>query len=148
MRLSVGFDEDEVAGPEGLDSPVLLVEQMVVIPAGEQEVVEFGATEIRPVNCVMGVTGGGSDGAVADAAAVVSGDELVEETVGDGSGLAAVVEGGAVGGVDQTVDAGVAGESLDGVGGDDDAAAVGVEAAAGVAGEQVVVGDRGDDLGP
>ena len=65
---------------------------------------------------VVGVAAGGSDGTVADAAAVVSGDELVEQVVGDRACLAAVVEGGAIGCVDVAVDAGVAGEASDRVG--------------------------------
>jgi hypothetical protein len=65
------------------------------------------------VVCVAGRRWGGASG---DAAAVVADDELVEHVVGHCSGLASVVEGGAVGCVDESVDAGVAGEASDGFG--------------------------------
>ncbi len=72
MGVAVGVDEDEVAGPEGLDTPVLFVEPVVVVPACEHEVVEVGVAVVGPVDAVVGVAAPGCDGAAEDASAVVA----------------------------------------------------------------------------
>jgi hypothetical protein len=72
MGVAIRVDEDEVAGPEGLDTPVLFVEPVVVVPAHEHEVVEVGVAVVGPVDAVVGVATTWRDGAAEDPAAVVA----------------------------------------------------------------------------
>lgn len=72
MGVVIRVDEDEVAGPEGLDTPVLFVEPMVVVPAHEYEVVDVGLSVVDPVDAVVGVASTGWDGAAEDPTAVVA----------------------------------------------------------------------------
>jgi hypothetical protein len=62
MGVAIRVDEDEVAGPEGLDTPVLFVEPVMVVPAGEHEVVEVGVAVVGPMDAVVGVAAAGGIG--------------------------------------------------------------------------------------
>ena len=83
MHLPGGVGELEVAGPEGLEFPALLVQEVVMPPTDEGEVVEVGVAVVRPVDRVVGVAAVGTDGTPEDPAAVVAGDEEVELCVGE-----------------------------------------------------------------
>ena len=49
MDDTVLIGENEVAGPEGLKTPVLLVDQVVVIPTQQHEIVGLGFAEVGSV---------------------------------------------------------------------------------------------------
>ena len=51
LRVSWRFAQGEVPGPEGLDSPVLFVEEVEVEPAQQHEVVGFGAAHVDCIRC-------------------------------------------------------------------------------------------------
>lgn len=78
MRRSVWIDEREVAGPEGLHSPVLLVQQVVVEPAQQGQVVVVGFALVEPVHHMMCITPGGSEPASRPPTAVVADHQIVE----------------------------------------------------------------------
>ena len=86
-----------MAGPEGLDTPVLFVEPVVVVPAGEHEVVEVGVAVVGPMDAVVGIAAAGRDRAAEDPAAVVAQRERIELGVGHRAGLTSVVQDRAVG---------------------------------------------------
>ncbi len=79
LCAAVWVVEVEVSAPEGLDSPVLFVEEVVVEPAEQDEVVWFGFAVVEPVGGVMGVAAAGGDVAAGPAAAVVADEEGVEQ---------------------------------------------------------------------
>ena len=144
--LPVGISQHEVSGPEGLQTPVLFVEQVVVVPAQEYEVVEVGVAVVGPVDAVVGVAATGWDRTAGDATAVVTDGEQVELGVGHAAGLAAVVDDHTTGPGDQSVDAGVASHPPDRLGGERDGPGVRVEHPAQRGSDQVGDVDRGDQL--
>ena len=132
-----------MAGPEGLETEVLFVQAVVVVPAQQGQVVGFGLAEVAPVQGVVGVAERGVDVAARPSAAAVAHDQQLVQGVGDGAGLAAVVADRGVAVGDHPVDPGVTGQASDRVGGD----LMGAQPADPGAGDQVLVGDRGHDLG-
>ena len=71
--------EVEVSAPEGLDTPVLFVEEVVVEPAQQHEVVGLRVAAVEPVGGVVGVAAAGGDATAGPATAVVADDEDVEQ---------------------------------------------------------------------
>jgi hypothetical protein len=63
---SVGHLECEVAAPKGLDTPVLLVQEMMVIPTQQDEIVEVGSAAIAPPDDVVQLASVGGDGTARD----------------------------------------------------------------------------------
>ena len=126
---------------------MLFVEPVVVVPAHEHEVVEVGVAVVGPVDAVMGIAATRRDGAAEDPATMVAQRERIELAVGHGAGLPAVVEDRALGARDQPVDSRIARHPAHGLRGEDGAPGVGVERAALRGGDEVAVGNGGDDLG-
>jgi hypothetical protein len=89
---SIGHMQSEVAGPEGLDTPVLVVEQMVVIPTQENQIVRLRFAAIEPVLGVVGITASCRYPTAGPAASVISDHEEVELNVTHDSALAAEVD--------------------------------------------------------
>ena len=110
---TVWIDQEEVPGPEGLDTPVLLVHEMVVEPAQQRQVVRLGLTEIGPMVGMVRIARPRRRRTIEHPAAVVAGGEHLEQRIGNGSCLAPEVQNGAVGGVHQTMEPGVAGQATD-----------------------------------
>ena len=116
---------------------MLFVQQVVVIPAQQDEVVEVGVAVVGPVDAVVGVATTRRYGTAGDATAVVAYGEQVELCVGHAAGLAAVVDDHTVSTDDEPVDAGVAGDAPDGLRAERDRPGVRVERPAQGGGDQV-----------
>ena len=89
--VPVGISQHEVSGPEGLETPVLFVEQ-VVSQYQHRRRGSVGVAVVGPVDAVVGVAAAGRDRTAGDATAVVTDGEQVELGVGHAAGLAAVVD--------------------------------------------------------
>ena len=72
VGATVGVDQDEVSAPEGLDTPVLFVQPVVVMPAHERQVVGFGVAAIEPVHRVVRIAARRGDRAAGESAAVIA----------------------------------------------------------------------------
>jgi hypothetical protein len=106
---------------------VLFVEEVVVVPAQQHEVVGFGFAVVEPVGGVVGVARAGGDRTAGPAASVVTDEQRVEQWLGVDSLAPPVVDDDAVWVGDVAVDVAVAGHAAHGLGGDDGGVGVGVE---------------------
>jgi hypothetical protein len=70
--VAVGIDQNEVAAPEGLDTPVLLVQEMMMMPTHQRQIVGLGFAKIGPMDCVVGITARRRDGTSGETASVVT----------------------------------------------------------------------------
>lgn len=137
-----------MAGPEGLDTPVLLVKKMVVMPAHQNKRVAVRFASVDPVFGMVAITTRSRDAATGPTAPVVTDDEAVELVVGDGALLAAVIDDGAERVGDVSVESAIAGHASNRLCWYDDAVVVGADHSAVRVGHEVVEFDGGDDLGP
>jgi hypothetical protein len=83
---------------------VLSVEEPMVVPAQQDQVVVLGCAVIEPVVGMVCIAATGRDAAAGPATAVVADHELVELGVGNGSAALAVVDDGSGWIGDVTVD--------------------------------------------
>jgi hypothetical protein len=80
-----GCVEIESAGPEGLETPMLLVCGVMVVPAEQHQVVGLGLAQIAPVHGVVDVAELGGHVAAEDPTAAVANGQRLVERVGDDS---------------------------------------------------------------
>ena len=102
-----------MTAPEGLDTSLLLVQEMVMEQAQQHEVVGLRLDEIEPVDGVVGVARPGGNAAAGRAAAVITDQQRVEQRVGNDPLGAPVVGDGADRVGDVPVDVDVTGKAPD-----------------------------------
>ena len=81
-----------MAAPSGLDTPMLHVQQVVVAPAQQHQVVRLCRAAIEPVLRMVSVASGCGDVAARPTAAVVANEEEGDLSIGDQAAPAAVVD--------------------------------------------------------
>src|SRR5215204_976374 len=131
------------------DLPATVVDDSMVVPAEQDQIVHVSGSAIGPVDDVVGVAPVGGSGAAREGAAAIASGQRGPLAGADGAVFAADVERDGGGAGDDAGDAGVAGDAADGLCGDRPAAAefAGWDATLGGGAAQAVEADDHIEVG-